>query len=73
MSEYELTSPFITLTFGERPRHFVAISAVWTIGWLIGSAALVYAYATVFAAAVGFETAVLVGIGIIALATGGVQ
>lgn len=68
---YELTSPFIDVTFNSRPKYWPVLSAAWMLVSAAVSLALLYWYAFMFAPAIGFEKAVLAGIGLIALSTGG--
>lgn len=70
---YSLNSPFVNLTFDSRPRYWRIIAAVWQVVWLAISAGLLYLYAVVFPGMVGFETAVLVGIGLLVLSVGGLS
>jgi len=65
--EFTLQSPFLNYTFNHVPDNWKAILAAWMALWFVVVIALVYAYAVVFPAIVGFETAVLVGVALIAL------
>jgi len=65
--EFTLGSPFMEFTFDHVPDHWKAILVAWVAFWFVVVIALVYAYAVVFSAIVGFETAVLVGVALIAL------
>jgi len=70
-SEHYLNSPFVDLTFGGKPDYWRAIVAAWFAFWLAVFAGLLYLYAVVFANAVGFETALLVGVGLLILSSEG--
>ena len=48
-----------------------AASIIWILLTIVATIAIIYAYAVWFAGIVGFETALLVGVGIIALAVMG--
>lgn len=69
MDEYNITTPFFTLTLDGyvSRRRLAAITVGLFAVSLVLSAALLYLYAVVFAAWVGFETAVLVGLGLLIL------
>jgi len=62
---YELESPFLNLSWNQRPKNWRALLAAWIIAWLAFFIALIGFYATYFKDLVGFQTAVLVGLGII--------
>lgn len=64
---FTLESPFMEYTFAQVPKHWKAILAVWIAFWFAVGIGLIYLYAVVFADMVGFETALLVGIALIAL------
>ena len=67
--EYTLAGPFVELTFEGRPSNwFVAAFYITMVALLL---AAIYAYAVILPSLVGFETAVLIGIGLIVL--GGTQ
>lgn len=72
VQEVELYSPVVTLSIeGVFSRwQILALLVAWIGFWAIVTAGILYLYAVLFADWVGFETAVLVGVGIIALATG---
>lgn len=67
-----LTSPFVTVHLAGpmSRRRFRAYLAGWVVFWFAVVASLIYAYAVPFAAWVGFETALLVGVAFIALTVG---
>ena len=71
MREYKLTSPFLTITFDDRPDYFRAVFVAWMVFWSTVSVGVLYLYAVVFPSVVGFETALLAGVGVIALTVGG--
>lgn len=64
---YTLESPFLDLEWSGRPDHWRKMFAAWMILGMILLVGLLYLYAVVFAAWVGFETALLVGIGLLVL------
>lgn len=65
MNEYNLTSPLLTLRWDGRPDYWPIIVGVWFVAWAVFGITAIYAYAVPFRNAVGFETALLVGIALI--------
>ena len=62
---YTLSAPFLELEFDAKPANwFIAVFYIVAIALLL---VFLYAYAVVLPAFIGFETTVLVGIGLVAL------
>jgi len=66
--EYTLWTPLLQLTFNERPSA-VTVVLFFVVGLVLTLGAL-YAYAVLLPDVIGFETTVLVGLGIIAMEVG---
>lgn len=65
-----LTSPFLDLELeGLSKWEMIGLAALWFVTWTALGVGIIYAYAVLFANWVGFETALLVGIALIALGT----
>jgi hypothetical protein len=64
----EFNSPFMELEVPNMSkREFYLFGAGWLGVWIFVSLVLLYLYAVVFASVVGFETALLVGVGLLIL------
>jgi hypothetical protein len=71
MSEYNLNSPWLSITFDGRPRYWKALSVAFFAVTLAVTATLVYLYAMVLPQYIGFERTLLAGVGLIAVTVGG--
>jgi len=70
--EFNLTSPFLDISYTNiKVWHAIALGLVWLALWISIGAGLIWLYAVWFAAKVGFETALLVGVALIVLGLGG--
>lgn len=71
MDKFTLTSPFLDITYKNIPKwQVIILSVLWLGAWLGIGASLLWLYAVWFAGTVGFQTALLVGVGLIVLSIG---
>lgn len=69
--EFNLTSPFLDISYRDiKVWHAIVLGLVWLVLWICIGTGLIYLYAVWFAAKVGFETALLVGVALMVLGLG---
>jgi Sec-independent protein secretion pathway component TatC len=71
MTRYTLSSPFMDLEFAGKPKHWRLLVASWFLFWIGTIIGLLYGYVIVFPAVTSFETALLLGVGLLVLAQSG--
>jgi polyferredoxin len=71
MTEYTLTSWAMEVTYYEKPEHWQLLAVAWALLWMTITVLLLYGYAVLFANVVGFEAALLIGIGLLVIENNG--